>query len=309
MNASIVARRPRASWRSRRISAALVALLAAAFMPPPALAQQALERTWLEPLVTEDSFASNEADVLPGWRRGGDGRTFSLTVELEKKLSPSTSLEAEGEWHQQSPEGRAHDRTGFDDLETLLKRVLYLSPAHEFRLAAGIDSLWPAGDRQVEGQRSFLTGPMVMWAKGMGDLPHDPWLRWMRPIDIQGDAGYLFELSSSSGGDAFADAAFTYNLPYLAADIGAENVLWPLRNLAPFIEVNYSEVPTGRRGRTPAEFFITPGLSYFTGPYQFTLGSQVALDHAASRQDYASVLGLVDINLSAIFPAIRWTPF
>ncbi len=307
MSAAVAIRLTRAPSRLRFIAAA--AVVAAAFAARPALGQQAAERTWLEPLVTEDSFPSNEADIQPGWFHTADGRTFALSIELEKKLGQNTSLEAEGEWHQESPAGGARDRTGFDDLETLLKHIFYVSPAHEFRLAGAIDSLWPVGNRQVEDETHFLTGPMLMWAKGMGDLPQDTWLRWMRPIDVQGDGGYLFKFSGSSGGSVFADAAFAYNLPYMADSMNAANLTWPLCSLVPFIEINYSEVPTGRRGRTPAEFFITPGLSYFTGPYQFTLGSQVALDHAASRADEASVLGLLDINLSRLVPALRWTPF
>jgi hypothetical protein len=285
------------------------AIVIAPSLPRAARAQQTIPRTWIEPLVTEDSFPSNEADILPGWVRSAHGRTFSLTIELEKKLSQNTSLEAEGEWHQQSPQGNARDRSGFDDLETLLKHVFYVSPAHEFRLAAGIDSLWPVGNRQVEDETHFLSGPMLMWAKGMSDLPQDSWLRWMRPVDVQGDGGYLFKFSGSLGGLTFADAVVTYNLPYMVDNVGAQGLAWPLRNLVPFAEINYSEVPVGRRGRAPAQFFVTPGISCFSGPYQLTVGSQIALDHAARHEDQASVLGLLDINLSQVFPAMRWTPF
>jgi hypothetical protein len=274
---------------------------------------QTNERNFIEPLITEDTFTSDEADLLPGWSRGADSRTFVLAAQIEKSLAQNVSVEIAAQWDQESPAAKSSDRTGFDNLEVMPKYAFYIAAEHEFRLAAAIDSFFPVGNPQVEDNTHYLAGPMLLWTKGMGDLPRTSWLRYLRPLEAQGDGGYLFKFSGSFGSQAFADAVFAYNFPFMAGDAGAAAasrwMRWPLANLAPFTEINYIEFPNGRRGRTPPALFLTPGLAYLSGPYQLSVGTQVALSHSASQEDKASVLGLLNIQLDPLFPAIRWTPF
>ena len=290
--------------------AALVALTVIA--ASRSLAQTS-ERNFVEPLITEDTFTTDEAGLLPGWSRGADSRSFFLAAQIEKSLAQNVSVEVTAQLDQQSPAGTRRDRTGSDDLEVLPKYAFYVAAEHEFRLAAAIDSFFPVGDPQVENNTHYLAGPMLLWAKGMGDLPRTSWLRYLRPIEVQGDGGYLCKFSGSFGGQAFADAAFAYNLPFIAGDAGgataARWMRWPLASLAPFAEINYLEFPDGRRGRTPPVMLLTPGLAYLSGPYQLSIGTEVALNHAASQNDKASVLGLLNVQLGPLFPAIGWTPF
>ncbi|HVB79796.1 MAG TPA: hypothetical protein VNE82_07580 [Candidatus Binataceae bacterium] len=301
--------RASASLRLAAIAAfAAIAVLAAA----RAFAQMT-RRNFIEPLITEDTFTDDEAGLLPGWSRGADSRTFLLAAQVEKSLARNISVEVTGQWNQESPAGESRDHTGFDDLEVMPKYAFYVAAEHEFRLAAAIDSFFPVGNPRVENNTHYLAGPMLLWAKGMGDLPRTWWLRYLRPIEVQGDAGYLFKFSGSFGGQAFADVAFAYNLPFMAGEAGGATasrwVRWPLANLAPFTEINYLEFPGGRRGRTPPEVLLTPGLAYLSGPYQLSLGTEVALNHAASQNDKASVLGLLNVQLDPLFPAIGWKPF
>jgi len=274
---------------------------------------QTNERNFIEPLITEDTFTTNEADLLPGWSRGADSRTFVVAAQIEKSLAQNVSLEVTAQWDQESPAGTSRDRTGFDDLEVMPKYAFHVANEHEFRLAAAIDSFFPVGNPQVEDNTHYLAGPMLLWAKGMGDLPWTSRLRYLRPIEAQGDGGYLFKFSGSFGGQAFADAVVAYNIPFMAGDAGGTIaspwMRWPLANLAPFTEINYIEFPNGRRGRTPPALFLTPGLAYLSGPYQLSVGTQVALSHSASQDDKASVLGLLNVQLDSLFPAIRWKPF
>jgi hypothetical protein len=274
-----------------------------------ALAQTA-ERNFIEPLITEDTFTSDEADLLPGWSRGADNREFFLAIQIEKSLARNASVEITAQWDRQSPAGTSPDRSGFDDLEVMPKYVLYVADEHEFRLAAAIDSFFPVGNSQVEDNTHYLAGPMLLWAKGMGDLPATSWLRYLRPLEIQGDGGYLFRFSGPFGGEAFADAAFAYNLPFLAGAGTRPRWIAPsLAHLVPFGEINYVEFPNGRRGRTPPALFLTPGLACMVGPYQLSLGTQIGLNHQSSQNDKASLLGLFNVQLDPLFPAIGWTPF
>jgi len=274
---------------------------------------QSVARNYIEPLITEDTFTTNEADILPGWSRGADSREFVLAVQIEKSIAQNASIEVTGQWDQQSPPGNHRDRTGFDNLEVLPKYDFYIADEHEFRLAAAIDSFFPVGNSQVENNTHYLAGPMLLWTKGMGDLPRDSWLRYLRPIDIQGDGGCLFEFSGSFSAKPFADAILAYNIPYMLADAGstraAQWIHGPLKNLVPFSELNYVEFTAGRRGRTPPALFATPGIAYVAGPYQVSVGTQIALNHNASQQDKVSLLGLLNVQLDPIFPAISWNPF
>ena len=272
-----------------------------------------IERNFIEPLITEDTFTTDEAGLIPGWSRGADSREFFLAVQFEKSLAQNASIEITGQWDQQSPPGNSRDRTGFDNLEVLPKYLLYVSDTHELRIAAAIDSFFPVGDSQVEDNTHFLAGPMLLWAKGMSDLPQSSWLRYLRPVEIQSDGGYLFKFSGSDSGEAFADAVVAYNFAFMAGEIERAAqpswMNWPIENLAPFAEMNYVEFAGGRRGRTPPALLLTPGLAYMSGPYQVSIGTQVALDHAASQQDKVSILGLLNVQLAPLIPAIAWRPF
>lgn len=292
------------------IAIALLAYGAFATLASSRAFAQSYNRNFIEPLITEDTFTNDEADVLPKWSRGADSREFFLAVQVEKSLSENASVEITGQWDQLSPPGTSRDRTGFDDLEVMPKYVFYAAAEHELRMAAALDAFFPVGDSQVEASTHYLAGPMLLWAKGMGDLPRDSWLRYLRPIELQGDGGYLFEFSGSSGGQIFADAIVGYNFPFISYESGGfvESgwSRWPLTNLVPFTEINYVELASGRRGRTPPALFITPGLAYEWGACQVSVGTQVALDHAASQDDKASLLGLLNIQLDTLFPQLRW---
>ena len=274
---------------------------------------QPVTRNYIEPLITEDTFTTNEADVLPGWSRGADSREFVLALQIEKSLAQNASIEITGQWDQQSPPGNHRDRTGFDNLEVMPKYAFYIADEHEFRLAAAIDSFFPVGNAQVEDNTHYLAGPMLMWTKGMGDLPRDSWLRYLRPADVQGDGGCLFEFSGGFDAQAFADAVVAYNIPYmLQDDPGAPAAQWirgPLRNVVPFSELNYVEFTAGRRGRSQPALFATPGIAYVMDAYQLSVGTQIALNHNSSQQDKFSLLGLFNVQLDPLFSAISWQPF
>jgi len=291
---------------------ALAASVLFLFHPGATLAQP-VTRNYIEPLITEDTFTTDEFDVLPGWFRGADSREFDMALQIEKSLAQNASIEITGQWDQQSPPGNHRDRTGFDNLEVMPKYAFYVADEHEFRLAAAIDSFFPVGNSQVEDNTHYLAGPMLMWTKGMGDLPRDSWPRYLRSIDVQGDGGCLFKFSGSFSAQSFADAIVAYNIPYmLDDDPGAPAARWirgPLRSLVPFSELNYVEFPAGRRGRTPPALFATPGIAYVEGPYQVSVGTQIALNHNASQQDKVSLLGLLNVQLEPLFPAIAWQPF
>ncbi len=78
--------------------------------------------------------------------------------------------------------------------------------------------------------------------------------------------------------------------------------------LSPFVEFNYDQVAFGRRENTPPDLRVTPGLAYLFGPFQLSVGTQVALNQTASHNVQAAVLTLLVIDLDEIIPGAGWMP-
>src|SRR5690348_4361741 len=242
--------------------AAVLAVLAA----PNARAQVGA-RDFIEPLVTEDSNPSNEVTLVPGWNRESHSSDFNFAWSLEKQLSDETSIQL-GDALNSFSRRRARTSEGLDNLEILAKWAFVTSNEHEFRIAIGADVFAPIGDATVGAETHTRGGPLLMWEKGMGDLPDAGVTRYLRPLAIQNDMGYLPTWGGPESGEFIADAIVDYSLKYLVR----EGVRLPAADFAagldPFVELNYDQIAIGRRTNTPPDFRITTGLAYEWGPYQ-----------------------------------------
>src|SRR5271154_3262814 len=231
--------------------------------------------TFIEPIVADDANPKNEFDILrPQWTRTAEGREFSLGFSLEKVIvaapaaysngvpgSGLISIEVGSEWIYQSPkEGRAV--SGFNDLELLPKWAFLTIPEHEFRLSIGAKFVLPTGNPSVQDQNHTQLGPELLWAKGFGDLPNWPLLKYLRPLGFQGDYGYTPALGGSTFHEMFADNVIEYSLPYLSNNVRDIGLEWPLRNLFPYVEFNYDQLISGPSGQTFPEILITPGIAF-----------------------------------------------
>ncbi len=289
-----------------RVSAVLAAIFLVLAFAAGAMAQ-APARAFLEPLVTEDADPSNELELAPGWNRESHSSDFNFAFSIEKQLSPQISVEI-GDAINTFSRRRAVTSEGLDNLEILPKWAFFTSDEHEFRIALGADLFPSTGDDAAGAETHTRGGPLLLWRKGMGDLADRGVLHYLRPLAIQSDMGYLPTWGGPESGEFVFNAEFEYSLPYLAAS-GERFPLHPLTSkLVPFIEFNYLQVAIGRKSSAPPDFRLTPGLAYLTDYYQLTLGTQVAISRAASRQDQAAVLGLVDVFLDQMIPAFGWSP-
>lgn len=292
--------------RVGRVSAILAAIFLGIAVANRAAAQMPA-RVYLEPLVTEDADPSNELELAPGWNRESHSSDFNFAFSMEKQISPHISIEI-GDAINTFSRKRAVTAEGLDNLEILPKWAFFTSDEHEFRIAIGADIFPSTGDQAAGAETHTRGGPLLLWRKGMGDLPDLGVMHYLRPFAIQSDMGYLPTWGGPESGEFAFNAEFEYSLPYLAAS-GERLPIHPLTSkLVPFIEFNYLQVAIGRNSVTPPDFRLTPGLAYLTDYYQLTLGTQVALNRTASHQDQAAVLGLVDIFLDQVIPAFGWTP-
>jgi hypothetical protein len=293
----------------------LLALATAAGWPVRAWAHGTVgDYTFLEPLVADDANPKNEFDILkPGWVRGADGREFSLGFSLEKVIAKDSqgnnlfSIELANDWIYASPK-EGPPASGFNDLELLPKLSLFTWAEHELRVSFGTKFVIPVGNSAVQDQNHTQIGPELLWAKGFGDLPDWSIVKYLRPLGIQGDFGYVPALGGATYHEMFADNVFEYSLPYLSNNVRDIGLKWPLRNVYLFTELNYDQLVTGPSGGTFPQLLATPGIAYMDYNVQISIGTQFALNNATVPNSHAAVLGLLDLFIDDIFPWTNWAP-
>jgi len=269
---------------------------------------------FLEPLVAEDPTPANELDFLrPGWVKSIEANDYSIGFELEKALyrdqddMPRFSLSVATGWHHLAPfEGRSAD--SFENLELGAKWAFVYSLEHEFLASIGLAVQLLVGAAGIREQSHTSLGPVLLWEKGMGDLPNLPVLKYLRPFGIQSDVGYLPALGGHTSHDLFADGVLEYSLLYLSNNVHDIGLRPPFRNLFLFTEFNYDQLIAGPSGETFPHILITPGIAYVGYRFQVSVGTQLALNHASVPGTHAAVLGLLDIFYDSAFPPWgNWT--
>lgn len=269
---------------------------------------------FLEPIITQDPTPANEFDVLqPSWVKSSDSNTYSIGFSIEKVLYaddedvPRFSIGAGNSWHHASPY-TGPSLEGFDDLTLFAKYAFYYSLDHEFMMTIGAQLAVPAGNSSVQEQNHTSLGPIFLWEKGLGDLPHRSLLKYLRPFAIQSDFGYVPALGGHTSHRMFADEVTEYSLPYLSNNVQDIGLRWPLRNMFVFNEINYDQLITGPSGQTFPTLLATPGIAYVSYHFEVAVGTQFALNNASRPGNHAAVVGLLDIFYDSIFPKVgNWT--
>jgi hypothetical protein len=289
-----------------------IAMIAAASLWPSLLWAHGVvgQRTFIEPLVADDANPKNEFDIFrPDWTKGVDGQGYSLGFSLEKKLSLNTSVTLGSSWMHFSPHDSEADTTrGFDDLRVLLKWAFLTLPEHELRVSIGPFFQLPVGDPDAGAETHTRIGPELLWAWGWGEIPDRNGGMFLRSIAIQGDVGYLVKTGGAQNDHMFADGVIEYSLPYMSSFVKDIGLKWPLRNLIPYVEFNYDQIVNGRSGSTFPAVRVTPGIAYMDYYVELSVGTQLAINQAAVRDDHANVIFLLDFFIDDIFPWTNWTP-
>jgi hypothetical protein len=268
------------------------------------------EYIFLEPLITQDPAPANELDILgPSWVRSSSGNNYSISSSVEKVLwiddnyMPRFSIGGGTFWQHQSPfQGPSNE--GFSGLTMFAKYAFFYSKEHEFLASIGAQIQLPTGNTGIQPSSHTSLGPTFLWEKGMGDLPNWPVLKYLRPLGIQTDFGYVPAIGGPTKHHMFADAVIEYSLPYLSNNVQDIGLKWPLRNMFLFNEFNYDQLITGPSGQTFPTLLATPGLAYVGYHFEVALGTQFALNNAAKPGTHAAILGLLDIFYDSFFP--KW---
>lgn len=265
-------------------------------------------RDFPDTLVTEDPDPSNELDLLPGMASGSGQNSFSFSFDLEKKLSENTSIQF-SEAINDPLRRRLRSTTGLSNLQVLPKWAFFKSDEHELRLAIGAEMDLPTGQISAGADGHARGGPLLMLAKGMGDLSSEGPIFYLRPFAIQADAGYLPTWNGYESDLGEADVALSYSMPYLAASEDSVAHIPIVSRLVPMVEFNYQQILDGRSNKTPPEFLMTPALGYQAAAYQITVGGQFGLNGYAQGQEKSAVVGMLSLYLAQFIPELRWTPF
>jgi hypothetical protein len=284
----------------RLLGAIAIVSIAALFRPSLAYSQVG-KRNFYDPMIAVDPNPSNELELDPGWFKESGKSAATFSFSLEKQLSDTISLQV-GDAINDLSKRRLHSSTGVDNVEILLMWAFYTSVEHEFRLGLAFDTFLPTGDVGSGAESHARGGPILSFARGLGDLPDRDLFRFVRPFAIQGDLDYL---PAWSGHDSQL-VEFNIALSYQAYYLTDSGITLPFeeytKNLVPFTEFNYQQVAFGRFNSTPPDWRITPGLAYLTQYYQLAAGTQLALNHAASPQDNSAVLFQLSIYYDQIWP-------
>jgi hypothetical protein len=191
-----------------------------------------------------------------------------------------------------------------DNVEVLLMWAFYTSVEHEFRLGLAFDTFLPTGDVDSGAESHARGGPVLSFARGLGDLPNRDFFRFVRPFSVQGDLDYLPAWSGHDSQLLEFNVALSYEAYYLSDSGIALPFETFTKNLVPFTEFNYQQVAFGRFSSGPPDWRITPGLAYLTQYYQLAAGTQLALNNAASPQDNSAVLFQLSIYYDQIWPVM-----
>lgn len=261
-------------------------------------------RIFLSPIVGNDAFPDNALDLTT--RRSN--YEFSLLPELEKQLSDNSSLLLTSSWHRVTPGAGQRDEQGFGDLSIYYRHAVFISVPHEIEFTLSPFVVLPVGDRQIADQGYTHLGAELLLAKGLGDLPDRPLLKYVRPFAMQAEAGYAGRIQGPANSDVVANLELEYSLSYLDRFVERIDVGRPLVDLVPYVQFNYSQSFIASRLTTKPNFQLTPGLGYLGDYCELSVGSQVALNGAAPSGDRVAAIGLVEIFYDNIFPILGWNP-
>jgi hypothetical protein len=269
---------------------------------------------FLEPIVTQDPTPANELDILsPSWVRSSDANTYSFGSSIEKVLYiddeyvPRFSIGGGSVWRYVSSY-HGPSLHGADNMTLFAKYAFFYSLEHEFLTSIELQVQLPVGSSDIEAENHTSVGPVFLWEKGMGDLPHHGLIKYLRPFGIQSDFGYLPAVGGHTNHHMFADAILEYSIPYLSNNVKEIGLKPPFRNLFLFNEINYDQLITGPSGRTFPALLATPGIAFLGYHFEVAVGTQFALNNAARPGTHAAVVGLIDIFYDSIIPRLgNWT--
>ncbi|TMA36408.1 MAG: hypothetical protein E6J83_17020 [Deltaproteobacteria bacterium] len=265
------------------------------------------QRSFIEPFITEDVNPKNEFVIArPEWDHARDGRTLSFGFGLEKKISDRFSLTLDSSWLDITPKPAAEPHaSGFDNLGVTLKYAFCINPVHEAIASVALESTAPTGTEKVGAEQNASFKPFLLYGKGLNELPDA--LEYLRPLGVQGDAGFEIAIDRARTTALAHNVAIEYSIPYLQQAVHDFGLAWPLSNFIGDTEFNFEHGVNGEeQGRS--KVFVTPGFVYMDRYVELGVAGRFPLNQAAHDELDWGVIFIVDLFIDDILPWTRWQP-
>ena len=265
------------------------------------------QRSFIEPFITEDVNPKNEFVIArPEWDHARDGRTLSFGFGLEKKISDRFSLTLDSSWLDITPKPAAEPHaSGFDNLGVTLKYAFFIDPVHEAIASIALESTAPTGTEKVGAEQNASFKPFLLYGKGLNELPDS--LEYLRPLGVQGDAGFEIAIDRARTTTLAHNVAIEYSIPYLQQAVHDFGLAWPLSNFIGDAEFNFEHGVNGEeQGRS--KVFVTPGFVYMDRWVELGVAGRFPLNQVAHDELDWGVIFIVDLFIDDIFPWTRWQP-
>lgn len=277
------------------------------------------KRMFVKPLFTTDANVKNELDLPAAeFRVQPDGTRRVIGFSLEKALYPHRlSVAVEEGWINRHRAVERDNLSGWDNLGLGLKWEAFVNIPHEFVLSPAVFFTLPTSATKITPHQTTAL-PMLAYGKGLGDAG----IWWLRPLAIQGDAGFQSSLSGPHTREFVYDDVLMYSLPYLNRWVRDADQNFSLEdnlrrgfsagaffgNLYPYVEFNASTA-LGTPGGTYSA--LRPGILWMGKYAEVSVAADIPLriPGAGPQPQHSGVVVLVDWFLDDILPQLSWTPF
>src|SRR5262249_3347741 len=187
-------------------------------------------------------------------------------------------------------------RSGFDEVDVMIKTLLYQNDVHEIMISAGVAGGIGRSGALGVGANQFTTVLQgLFFGKGFGDLPNG--LAWLRPFAVTGAVSVEIPTSGTSTaldnsiaseltpavlrtdtimhwGLSLQYSTF-YLTPRYTGRLPREE---PLNQFIPLVEFAFDSPMRARPAAT-----VNPGLAYVGDKYQLAMEAVVPLNNVAGR--------------------------
>jgi hypothetical protein len=282
----------------RALGIAILATLPASAQAYTAAGDRLFPATILLPQVapSDDAYFTTSTQPLPSAAvPGSTDRLTNLSAVYNKTLTERLSIGFEDGWNRFDQAG-AGTASGFQNLETTIKYLAILDPAHEFLLSIGADREWGGtGARGIGADGSGATAPALFFGKGMGDIAPAV----LQPFAVTGTVGYQLADTSARPDLLQAGVAIEYSIPYLDSKVATTTLPDFARALTPIVEIFYTTPASSTRGAVTAGT-VAPGVNYAGEGWELGVEMLIPATRAAGRG--LGVTAQLHLSLDYLFP-------
>lgn len=293
--------------RSRTRAATIVLMLA---LTPPYSAATALAAGPAgggAPRYSIGNFTGGSASPLNYLEiSGGVDRTQNFeSLYLEKTVSPDASFSLFAGYQRYEQQGDTEAVSGFTNLGLTYKHVVFAIP-EEFTLSVSPMLELPVGSRGIGEESHPRAGGDVLFEQGFIKLPDS--MRSLRPVYIEGDAGWDSKVTGARDDQVWSDLTVGYSFEYLDASV-APSMPRLFRQLSPYLEFSYAQYLSAHRNSSSPSFDLTPAISWLNDTYEIDLGVEVPVNGSTSSTGAVSFVWALGVNYDQLVPALGWNLF